>query len=91
VRNACRLADDRFVRLGKISRCLTTNYPEWAYIAAHFSDVWDAPVARGTDPRDITLTVLDLVKNEIVEMMVCMHHLPAAMLDRIAPVASSLS
>jgi len=61
------------------------------YIAAHFSDVWDAPVARGTDPRDITLTVLDLVKNEIVEMMVCMHHLPAAMLDRIAPVASSLS
>jgi len=91
VRNACRLANDRFVRLGRISQCLTTHYPEWAHIAAHFSNVWDAPVARGTDPRGITPTVLDLVKNEIIEMMVCMHHLPATMLDRIAPVASSLS
>ena len=54
------------------------------YIAVHFSDVWDAPVARGTDPRGITPTVLNLVKNEIIEMMVCMYHLPATMLDRIA-------
>ena len=55
-----------------------------AYIALHFCDIWDAPVVKGMNPRDITPTILDLFKNEIVEMMVCMHHLPAAMLDRIA-------
>ena len=41
------------------------------YIAAHFSDVWDAPVTRGTDPRTIIPTVLNRVKNKIIEMMVC--------------------
>ena len=54
------------------------------YIALHFCDVWDAPVTRGTDPRGITPTVLNLVKNKIIEMMICTHHLPATMLGRIA-------
>ena len=53
------------------------------YIAVHFCDVWDVHVAKGMNPRDITPTVLGLVKNEIVEMMVCMDHLPASMMQSL--------
>ena len=55
-----------------------------SHIAAHFSNMWDATVARGTDMRGVTPTVLDLVKNKIIKMLVCMHHILLKMLDRIA-------
>ena len=52
-------------------------------IAAYFCDVWDAPIARGTLPKDITPTVLDLVKQKIVELVIRMFILPAVCLDFI--------
>ena len=52
-------------------------------IAAYFCDVWDAPIARGTLPKDITPTVLDLVKREIVELLVRMFIVPADRLECI--------
>ena len=54
------------------------------HIVVHFWNVSDAPVTRGADPRGITSTVLDIVKNKIIEIMVCMSYLPVTMLDRIA-------
>ena len=52
-------------------------------IASFFWNVWDAPVSARTDPKDITPTVLDLVKREIVELLVRMYVVPANTLDCI--------
>ena len=54
------------------------------YIAVHFWSVWDAPIERKIDPLKLTPTILDLVKNEIIEMLVRMYILPADMLKIIA-------
>jgi len=54
------------------------------HIAVHFCNAWDAPVSRGMKPEDLTPTVLDLVKREIIEMLVRMHILPKAKLQIIA-------
>ena len=50
-------------------------------IAHYFWEVWDAPIPEGTAIKDITPTVLDLVKREIVELLVRMHMIPADRLD----------
>ena len=52
-------------------------------IASYFCAVWDAPIPRGTAPNEISPTVLDLVKGEIVELLVRMFVIPAARLDII--------
>ena len=54
------------------------------YIAVHFWDVWDAPISQGMDPRQLTPTVLDLVKNKMINLMVCMFLLPSSMVQSIA-------
>ena len=48
------------------------------YIAVHFWNVWDGPVSRGMDPLQLTPTVLDLVKNKIIDLMVHMFLLPSS-------------
>ena len=44
------------------------------YIVVNYWDVWDAPVSQGIDPRDVTPKILDLVKSEIIDLML---NLPA--------------
>jgi len=56
---------------------LVRNYPAWAWIATHFWNLWDAPVGRGAKPCTISPTVLDLVKNEIIDLLVRMFVLPS--------------
>jgi len=56
---------------------LVRNYPAWAWIATHFWNLWDAPVDRGAKPCTISPTVLDLVKNEIIDLLVRMFVLPS--------------
>ena len=51
------------------------------YIASYFGSIWDAPVPQGVAPKDISPTVLDLVKHEIIELLVCMFVLPTSNLD----------
>ena len=53
-------------------------------IAVYFWSIWDAPKERHTDPRSLTLTILDLVKNEIIELLVRMYILPKSQLQAIA-------
>ena len=47
------------------------------FIAAEFPDVWDAPVGN-TRPEELTPTVLELVKNEVIELLVRMYVLPVS-------------
>ena len=39
---------------------------------------------KGMNPRDVTATILDLVKSEITEMMIRMRLLPVSMLQSLA-------
>ena len=50
------------------------------YIAVAFPDVWDAPVGNA-GPEDLSATVLDLVKSEIIELLVRMYVLPVSHLS----------
>ena len=43
------------------------------YIASAFQNVWDAPVE---DVTNISPTILDLVKNEVLDLLVCMFIIP---------------
>ena len=47
------------------------------WIAAEFPGVWDAPVGN-TRPEELTPTVLELVKNEVIELLVRMYVLPVS-------------
>ena len=54
------------------------------YVVLHFWGVWDTPISRGMDPWKLTPTVLDLVKSEIIDLMVRMIIFPSSMLQYIA-------
>ena len=41
------------------------------------------PVSQGKDHIDVTPTILDLVKSEIIDLMVCRYILLASMLESI--------
>ena len=41
------------------------------------------PVSQGKDHIDVTQTILDLVKSEIIDLMVCRYILLASMLESI--------
>ena len=51
-------------------------------IAFHFRHVWETPI-HASGPKEISATVLDLVKAEIVELMVRMFVLPVENLETI--------
>ena len=54
------------------------------HIAVEFWNLWDAPVARGTQAKDITPTILDLIKHKIIDLMVRMCALPTSFLENTA-------
>ena len=54
------------------------------YIAVHFWGVWDAPVSQGVYPRNVSATILHLVKSEIIDLMIYMYIFPVLMLESIA-------
>ena len=53
-------------------------------IATYFWDVWNAPIARGANPRDLTPTIFDLVKHEIIDLLVRMFIIPTSYLQVIS-------
>ena len=58
-------------------------------IAVYFWELWDAPIERGANPRDLTPTILDLVKGEIIDLMVRMYIIPTTMLGQLSVRRSS--
>ena len=70
-----------WIRGGENSKAYQVVHLPW--IATHFWNLWDAPVDRGAKPCTISPTVLDLVKNEIIDLLVRMFVLPSAELDNI--------
>ena len=53
------------------------QYTHLPFIAFEFKDVWDAPIGD-VPANNISATVLNLVKNEILDLMVCMYIIPTS-------------
>ena len=58
------------------------NKDHLPYIALHFCRHWDVTIPPNTEARDISNTVLELVKREIVDLFVKMFIIPSSALDQ---------
>ena len=54
-----------------------------SYVVVEYWGVRDAPISQTMDPTQVTPTVVDLVKNEIIVLVICMYILLTEMLQYV--------